>query len=293
MKALALFTLCLFGLAANADEVRRVVDASPNGLVKIINTAGNIEVSGWSRDSVEVVAELGKNVEELIVERDDDEVIVKVKLPKRQKHDRGSSSDLVINVPQRSMLKIASVSADISVNDVLGAQKVQSVSGDIEIIAFAADIDAESVSGDVVIAGDGSRLRTRATAVSGDVELSDLGGDVEAGTVTGDLTIVSGSFDRVEMNTTNGDMVFKGALQDAGRLEIETVNGDVDIDFADKPSARFDIETFNGDIDNCFGPDDERVNRYGPGRQLIFTEGSGEGRVVIRTLNGDLRMCVD
>ncbi|MGB5580163.1 MAG: DUF4097 family beta strand repeat-containing protein [Woeseia sp.] len=293
MKVLTIVALALVTATANADEVRRVVDASPNGLVTIVNTAGSITVRGWSRDSVEVVAELGKNVEELIVERDGDEVLVKVKLPKRQRNDRGSASDLAIQVPQNSSLKIAGVSADIDVNDVLGAQQLQSVSGDVDVHAFAADIDAESVSGDVTVAGNGSNLRTRANTVSGNVDVSDLGGELTAGSVTGDVTVVNGSFSRTSMETTNGDMVFKAGLRDDGRLDVETVNGDVDIDFSRKPSARFDIETFNGDIKNCFGPKAERTSQYAPGRELVFTEGGGSGRVVIRTLNGDLRICHD
>jgi DUF4097 and DUF4098 domain-containing protein YvlB len=293
MKVLTVFALSLVCALANADEVRRTVDASPTGVVNVVNTAGSIEVSGWSRDSVEVIAELGKNVEELIVERDDDEVMVKVRLPKRQRSDRGSSALLVIKVPQRSALKIAGVSADIAVNDVLGSQQVQTVSGDLELHAFAADVDAESVSGDVTISGDGSSLRTRATTVSGDVEVTEVSGEVVAGSVSGDVTIVGGSFSRANMETTNGDLVFRAALADDGRLDVETVNGDVDIDFSRKPSARFDIETFNGDINNCFGPKSERTSKYAPGRELVFTEGAGSGRVVVRTLNGDLRMCHD
>lgn len=291
MKALTLIALSLLCAVVNAEEVRRTVDASPDGLVNIVNTAGSITVSGWSRDSVEVVADLGKNVEELIVERDDDEVLVKVKLQKR--HGRSSSTQLEIKVPQNSALKIASVSSDIEVNDVRGSQQLQTVSGDVEVHAFAADIDAESVSGDVTVVGEGASLRTRATTVSGDVELSSVSGEVVAGSVSGDVTITKGSFSRANMETTNGDMVFKAGLLDNGRLDMETVNGDVDIDFNKKPSARFDIETFNGDINNCFGPKSERTSKYAPGRELVFTEGGGSGRVVIRTLNGDVRICHD
>ena len=56
-------------------------------------------------------------------------------------------------------------------------------------------------------------------------------------------------------------------------------------------SARFDIETFNGSIDNCFGPEPVRTSRYTPGRELRFTEGDGNARVAIKTLNGGLRLC--
>ena len=69
------------------------------------------------------------------------------------------------------------------------------------------------------------------------------------------------------------------------------VNGDVDVQFSGDVSARFDIETFNGDITNCFGPKAERTSKYTPGLELSFTEGDGDGRVTITTLNGDIDMC--
>jgi DUF4097 and DUF4098 domain-containing protein YvlB len=76
-----------------------------------------------------------------------------------------------------------------------------------------------------------------------------------------------------------------------GRLDIETINGTVDVEFDGDVSARFDIETFNGSIRNCFGPDAVRTSQYAPGRELKFTEGDGDGRVTINTLNGSLNLC--
>lgn len=293
MKKISVLALCLLGATVVAEEERRIVDASDDGLVTISNTAGSIEVNGWSRNEVEVVADLGRKVEELIVERDGNEVQVKVKLPRGRSHGSSSNSDLVVNVPERSSLKITGVSAGITVENVLGAQRLNTVSGDIETDAYGSDIDADSVSGDIEIEGDGQDMRTRANSVSGDVEVRDLAGDIELGSVSGDVQIESGSFARAAMHTTNGDIVFHAGLRDSGRLDIETINGDVNIQFDGEVSARFDIETFNGDINNCFGPQAERTSRYAPGRELIFNEGGATGRVTIRTLNGDLRMCRD
>ena len=42
----------------------------------------NFTVRGWSRDSVQVTGELGDDVEELVLERDGDYVLVKVKVPR-------------------------------------------------------------------------------------------------------------------------------------------------------------------------------------------------------------------
>lgn len=78
-----------------------------------------------------------------------------------------------------------------------------------------------------------------------------------------------------------------------GRLDVETVNGSVDIEFSGDVSARFDIDVFNGEIRSCFGPEAERTSKYLPGWQLEFTMGSGDGRVDISTVNGDVSICSD
>ena len=65
----------------SAEDVERAVDASSDGNVSISNIAGSIDVIAWQRAEVSVLADLGRDVEELIVERHGDDVIVKVKVP--------------------------------------------------------------------------------------------------------------------------------------------------------------------------------------------------------------------
>ena len=283
--------LALAWQPAVADEVERSVDARPDGNVSISNVAGSIEVSGWSRNQVDVTADLGSGVEELIVERDGDDVVVKVKVP-RNKH-RNISTDLVVRVPENSSIDVGGVSADIEIDDVFGEQRLHVVSGDIVTQAFGADVQAESVSGDIELDGDDQAMLTQLSSVSGDIDAVRLAGDIEATSVSGDLVIAEGSFKRAQANTVNGDLVFRAELVDGGKLDIETINGSVDVDFMGDVSARFDIETFNGSIRNCFGPKTERTSKYAPGRGLKFTEGGGESRVTIRTLNGSLTLCKD
>jgi DUF4097 and DUF4098 domain-containing protein YvlB len=248
------------------------MDAAADGTVSVSNVAGSVDVQGWSRNQVEVTGELGDDVEELIFERDGDEIVIKVKSKRRNSHD--IDSDLAVKVPQGN-----------------GEQSIESVSGDIATEARASDIDINSVSGDLEIEGDNQSMRSRISSVSGDIDTENLSGEIGAESVSGDLLVVNGVFDRASLGTVNGDIVFHAQLLDDGRLDIETVNGEVNVEFAGDVSARFDIETFNGDIRNCFGPEAVRVSEYAPGYELKFTEGDGSGRVTIETLNGDLRVC--
>lgn len=274
-----------------AEDVNEAMDAAANGYVDIYNTSGSIEVIGWSRNSVQVTGTLGDDVDELIFERDGDDILIKVKSRRSHGWHNDISSDLVIRVPQDSSIEVSGVSADIEVDKVRGEQSLSTVSGDIEATAVAADIEAESVSGDIELSGKGNKSETEAATVSGDITLSGLAGSVEVESVSGDLIVVKGSFDRAYFESVNGDLTFESALRSGGKLAMESINGTVEIEFTNKVSARFDIETFNGSIKVCFGPKPQRTSRYSPGLELSFTEGDGDGRVVIETLNGSVRIC--
>lgn len=288
-KLIAVFLTTLLALPAVAEEVNRTLDAASDGTVHISNIAGEVKVNGWSRNEVEVTGELGRNVEELIFERDGNRVTIKVKVPRNG--GRGIESDLHIQVPEASSLDVGTVSADINVSDVRGEQRLNTVSGDINTENFGSDLAIEAVSGDIEVAGQQSDTETDVNTVSGDITLFRIAGSVEAETVSGDLIIDEGSFDRVTANAVNGDILFQAGLRDGGRFQAETVNGSVDVSFTEVVAGRFEIDTFNGKIDNCFGPKAERTSKYTPGWELSFEEGDGNARVEISTLNGSVKVC--
>ena len=112
------------------EEVNQTIDVSSDVHVEIYNTSGSIEVDGWSRNDIEITGTLGDSVEELIVEKDSNEVLIRVEVPNR--HWGDIDADLLIKVPEGASLEISTVSADIDVTNVRGEQSLESVSGDIE-----------------------------------------------------------------------------------------------------------------------------------------------------------------
>lgn len=286
------FAAALVALAgtASAREVDEIIDAASDGHVDIVNISGSVDVFGWSKNSVEVTGELGNKVEELILERDGDRVLVKVKVPRNNSNN--ISSDLTVRVPEDSSIDVSTVSADITSEEIKGEQNLHTVSGDVLASDVENDISAQAVSGDIDIMADGDDIEVDANTVSGDVTIIGASGSVAAEAVSGDILVRDGAFDRVALNSVNGEIDFQAALRSGGKMTVETVNGDVDIQFDDSIAARFDIETFNGDISNCFGPKPQRTSKYAPGLELSFTHGNGSGgRVTIATLNGDIDIC--
>jgi DUF4097 and DUF4098 domain-containing protein YvlB len=290
MKKLTVIALgSLFVAPVAAEEIDRTLDAAADGSVNISNISGSVTVEGWDRNEVRVTGELGRNVEELIFERDGDTVMIKVKVPR--KGGRGIESDLHVSVPEGSSIDVGTVSADIEVSRVFGEQKLNAVSGDIDAATDSADVSVGTVSGDVEIKGGGKDAETRGTTVSGDVVFENVAGEVTGESVSGDVTIAGGAFDRVALSAVNGDIAFGAQLRAGGKLTGETVNGEIELQFEGGVSGRFDVDTFNGDINNCFGPKPERTSKYTPGKKLDFQEGDGDTRISVSTMNGDITIC--
>jgi DUF4097 and DUF4098 domain-containing protein YvlB len=281
--------LLFAGTTGAAETVTRTAAADPRGDVEIVNVSGEVEVSGWDRNEVEVRADLGRGVERLDVTSDRHRVLVNVVLPKGRSNS--GSTDLVVRVPRQSRLTIRTVSADQSVSNVQGAQSLQTVSGSITTEVWAEDLEVRSVSGEVQARGRGGAANARVNTVSGNVELIDLGSDLELTTVTGDMDVQASELTRAKIKTTNGELELRAKLARAARVEAEAINGDLRMHFGKPIDAEFDIETFNGEIENCFGASSRRTNEFAPGNELRFKEGSGSARVRIKTLNGGVEVC--
>lgn len=275
-----------------AEPVDERIDADPNGQVEVRNISGDIVVSGWDTDAVQVTGEISDQAERLDVRREGDRIIVEVVYPDnwRGGRDSGDDTDLAISAPRGSSLTVETVSADVSVSGIEGEQTVSTVSGDVVTQTFGAEARVESVSGDVQVAGRDVATRTSASAVSGDVELNRISGEIEAQSVSGDIEISAGLIERAEIQSVSGDVSLSGELADNARVRANSTSGDVELSLRGDAAADYNLTSFSGDIDNCFGPRSVQPER-GPGSTLRFTEGSSSASVEVSTMSGDIGLC--
>ncbi len=284
---LALLAVAPAALAGTPINERAAAD--PAGHVEISNISGSVVVTGWARAEVEVTGELGKGAERLEFSRAGKLTRVKVIMPNRS--SRMDSSDLILNVPAGSSVAVNTVSADVRVQGVAGAQRLQSVSGDVETEAAAEDVECKTVSGNVKVTGSGQRSLLTVTTVSGDADVRRVAGEVNGNTVSGDFAIAMGDTARSRLRSTSGNLGIRGRLVPDARLDFESISGDIRLDLEGPIGAEFDISSFNGDIRSCFGPKAVRTSEYAPGSELRFREGQGSARVRLKTLNGDINLC--
>lgn len=285
--------LCLIALAAAvpawADGVEEKVGADPNGWLDVVNPRGSLVIEGWDRREVEVMGDIGDEVERVDLDRRGDRVYVRVIANHRK--DR-ADADLVIRAPAGNSLEIQTVSADVSIRGITGTQRVSSTSGEVMVVGLSKEGRFTSVSGDIEVrAEDGGAERLETKAVSGDVIVT--GGvyeEIRANSTSGDVELTIEQAKRIRVDSTSGDVEVNTFAGEELDLRAESISGDVDIELQG-PMPALSLSTMSGSIDQCMGLEVEREDR-GPGESLRAS-GQSNGRLDANTMSGDIDVCVE
>lgn len=157
------------GLASARDrvsaEVHQSYPLSADGVVRLKNVNGSVQVTAWDRPEIQVDAvKRADNQADLAaikiqVEAKPNRVVIETKLPKgssglrwwRSKRDAGSV-DYQIKVPGHARL-----------------ERLETVNGDVKIESVRGEVNASSVNG-----------RLRAKGLAGETRLESINGNVEA-----------------------------------------------------------------------------------------------------------------
>ena len=276
--------LFLLPAAASAgQEIDATLAMPADGLVRVENLAGHVELAAWDRAEVQVRGEAADDVEEVVVRETSNGVLVAVRNRKDQRNIKGT--DLYLRIPAGARIEAEGVSADFRVKGSRGESiDVRTVSGDLEVEAETARLDLHSVSGDIGFSG--RAARTTVEAVSGDVTLSGVDGEIKASTVSGDLSLVGGELSRGQFESVSGELRLELALAGEGRLSCDSMSGDVELRLPASQQANFSAQSFSGTIRSDFG-EVGRVAR-GPGSMLDAQVGSNGARIRLETFSGDI-----
>ena len=283
---------CLYGAPASAvQQVNESRPVAANAAVEITNIAGEIAVTGWDRNEVQITGTLDDELE-LKITGGGERLDIEVEYPKHMHGELNLSADLEVRVPRAADLDLSSVSADLTVGEFTGPLRAESVSGDIHAEGRMKELELHTVSGE--IDSPASAARVTIEAISSDVRLGPFdpreNAEVMVQTVSGDVTL-DGSPAEADVESVSGDVLFQGEVQADGRYEFTSHSGDIRLALPVDTSAQFTVSTFSGDISNELGSGhSERTSRYTPGSELQLTLGGGNARVRVETFSGDVTL---
>jgi DUF4097 and DUF4098 domain-containing protein YvlB len=272
----------LAALVGQQPQTDTTLTVPAGARLEVSNLAGTTRITTWDRSAVRVRARHGS--------RD----IVEVELrgsvvAAKARPGRGGMPhvDYEITVPRAMPVSVDGVENEVTVEGVAGTIRVATVEGAITVRGAGGEVSLNSVDGDVAL--EGGRGRIAITAVDGTVTVTGARGEVTVETVDGDITLDQVESADVRLGTVDGNVTYRGTVQDGGRYRLTTHDGDVVFAAPAGISATVSVSTFDGsfEADPAFSV---QISQVRPGRRFSFTLGTGSARVELESFEGMIRL---
>lgn len=289
-----LLALCI-GQALADTPINLRHAAAPDARISVSNVKGQVTITAWDRNEVQVTGSLGEGAAPLAIEGNERNLEIKVK-PKGS--GSGSwfnwhgdnamgSTTLELHVPKRAALDVDVVSAPLGIDGMDGGEiSVNSVSGRVQVNARTPVLTVDSVSGTVQQSGHAERADLQ--TVSGDILAPALGTSADLQTVSGRIQANGGPWHKFNLSTVSGDVQISGGPADHGSVDVDSMSGDVQLQVPAALSAGIHASSFSGDLRSDFGQVSE--HDHGPGSELNAEVAGSRGRIHVETFSGDLRI---
>jgi len=266
------------------EEIRQI---DPNGIVHIRCTRGDLTIVGWDRSEAQVTGELDDLAQALQFRVEGEKTFIRVQMPGSDVN-RGDGADLTIRLPAGVRVHVDTVSADVTLEGVVGPLAIRTVSGDVSATGTGELIHVSTTSGDIKI-DDGSG-RVKVTTTSGETFIRMAATDAQVDSVSGDIELELEAFDSVKTSTINADLEFEGSLKPYATIDSTSINGEMDLRLTRPVNAVIDIRTGpGGEIDNELSNAKAR-ELASKAMVLETTLGDGSGTIRAVTVDGEIQL---
>jgi DUF4097 and DUF4098 domain-containing protein YvlB len=195
---------------------------------------------------------------------------------------------LELRVPTRARVWAKSGSAKIEVEGVTGGLDLNVVGGSVQVGGTPRELNVESMDGAVTV--DGSPGWVRLKTAAGDITMKGASADAAFTTVSGTIRVSGGPLDRARFESVTGAITFDGDVAKGGSLSFDSHSGAVDVQLRANASLEIDAVTVAGAIENRLTGRRPVSGREGRGQEFGTSLGMGEGRLIVRTFKGTIRL---
>jgi len=240
-----------FSATGISQDLQKSYTVGAEGIIRISNISGEINVQGYEGNSVIVEAfKTGRDREhvEIVDRSSENRVDLDVHYPERGSSDAGVNFQ--VRVPRGTHYRfetIRSVSGNVSLRDVTGHVVAVSISGSIEV-----------ANADGMIS---------ATATSGNVNVTNISGMVSATSISGNVNVLL------------------KRIAGSGEMKFTSISGNVVVRAPANLDASVSMSTLSGSLTTDF-PIDIQQRRYVPRYSARGRLGNGASSILIRSVSG-------
>ena len=251
--------------------------------IRVFNLSGSIRVTGWNRDSIDVRGVIASGGGRLFM--GGGRRGVKLGVETASEVPTGTPpTTFELCVPAGARVWLKGSATALTVSAVTGELDLSTISGAISVTGAPRQVSAESMNGRIEIAASAPVIRAK--TADGEIVLRGAGGDIVATSVSGPVRLLAARgvvAGRVE--SVSGAVTFSGSVEGGGSLDLQTHDAPIEVTLATGQSAVVDVSAFRGRFTNGLAGAKRGAATKWTRR---FTLGSGEARIAIRSLKGDV-----
>lgn len=274
------------GAAGSGTRIDTTFAFSPSGEVLLSLPAGEINVTGWNRNEIRIIAvsergELGASYSSS-----------RVRIEMRSRTGNTGTTRYDVTVPAGARVNASALSGRITVTGTRGEMTLTSASGGITASDAVGRSSVETMSGRVTL----QRFEgnTRINALAGSVSVNDVKGELDVEIVSGSVRVDRAALDALRYKGMTGQLDFGGTLGTQARHTVETHTGGVILRLPAEFGATIEFESFLGEMRSTDFPVVLRpgaANDRGRDAQRQQYEINGGGaRISIQTFNGGVEL---
>ena len=196
---------------------------------------------------------------------------------------------LVTNV--ETPIIILGEKSDIVLKNVRDAE-VRTRSGGVEIEDAAGFVEVITASGAVRVRR--AQANVRVLSINSDIEMECVRGRVNVDSADGSITLRNIQGD-VEVNVSNSNVLFAGAIREDGRYHLKTMSGSIEMAVRDKPPGfTVALSSYRGSIENDFQlqtkPSGEQRQEDDINRRIVGRYGNGQAQITLDSFDGRIKL---
>jgi DUF4097 and DUF4098 domain-containing protein YvlB len=297
MKYLNIFSVVFLlpWLLFAQDEVKKEFKTTPGKKLEVeLTTGGSIEISGWDKNVVSVIAHIRGDKEDYDLEFDQRSsgIRLEVSYEGHRRNGHGGVS-LDIHVPSKYDIELETMGGDLTIKGVEGEFSGETMGGEIELYHLKGKAHLTTMGGEIRV--EDCELDGQVKTMGGEISLRDVIGDLDASTMGGEVSYRNvkkrdkrDDAKEVKISTMGGEIEVDDA---PGGANVSTMGGDIRIRSAGKfvkaktMGGDIDIEEINGGVKATTMGGDITVNMVGDPDEF-------ERDVVLSSMGGDIILTV-
>lgn len=269
-------------LPLQAQVATRRMAASPDVAVRIIDVVGTVSLVGWDRDSIVASGTMPPGMQLYLGGRNGSAKVA-FEGPVDSAATTGSAV-LEVWVPRRARVSVRGVAVSVDASGITGELTFTSSRGRLHVEGAPRRLTAETLDGNIEVVGPVASTNVR--TASGMITLRGVTGNLVASSVSGAIHVGGARVTEARIETSAGNVSWKGSIARGGGLEVQTMTGDIELRLPVVLGADLELAAPAGHVASEW-PLPRLAN---PGPLLRASIGDGGASVIARTFKGRITL---